>query len=169
MIVKVQTSRRIVCSSSRYSRPPHRLSWDVHRARGQAAAGPQPQALGGPDLGMGIGQLDLSYRVWTPAKCCQYKTRHTCTRLVKLFIKLLASIFHSALLSTRTVYWCASFVPAVQLQPARHRAPLPPPPRPRPRPAADISKLFPHSLIFANQKICHLFNYSNKRELESLG
>ena len=167
MNVQLPTSRRIVCSSSRYTRTPHRLSWDLHPARGQQHRAPAP-GLRGSCLRHYAPAQDISYRVWTPVKCCQYMT-HTCT-LVKLFIISclhLLTIFHCALLSTRTVYWCASFVPTVQLQPARHRAPLPF--QTRPRPAADISKLFPHSLIFANQKICHLFNYSNKRELESLG
>ena len=111
--------------------------------QGSASTGPQPQALGGPALG--IMHQHRTYHIGFGRMPSAVNTRHTCT-LVKLFIISclhLLTIFHCALLSTRTVYWCASFVPTVQLQPARHRAPLPPPPRPAPAPQQTLANFFP--------------------------
>ena len=138
--------------------------------QGSASTGPQPQALGGPALG--IMHQHRTYHTGFGRLPSAANTRHTCT-LVKLFIKLLTSINYFPLCTTEhqdcvlVCQFCAHSAAAARPPPRTPASPAPPPTRPRP--AADISKLFPHSLIFANQKICHLFNYSNKRELESLG
>ena len=132
--------------------------------QGSASTGPQHQALG-------IMHQHRTYHTGFGRLPSAANTRHTCTRLVKLFIKLLASINYFPLCTTEhqdcvlVCQFCAHSAAAARPPPRPPASPDPP----RPRPAADISKLFPHSLIFANQKICHLFNYSNKRELESLG